>query len=237
MGEFLFIASTLWLMAAPSSQLDFSDPAQLPPPPADAPGFPSSGPAGMDVRAEFSTPPPGYGEVPFWWWTGDPLDKDRLLWQLEKLHAAGIPGVQVNYAHDPAMATYPAEPPIFSDQWWEVWRWMTEECRARGMGIGMSGYTVDWPGPDNLFHQIGITDGSLRGASLKHQAIRAEGPAPVSWKLPDGCVALTAYKTEGDTIASGSDVSLLTSIHDGMLEWTPPAGQWQSVAVAKESPE
>ena len=141
-SAFLFVTSALWAMAASSAPLDFSDPAQLPQPPADASGLPSSN-ANVDLKDGFAAPPPGYGEVPFWWWTGDPLDKDRLLWQLEKLHAAGIPGVQINYAHDPAMVTYPVEPPIFSDAWWEIWRWMTEECHKRGMGIGMSGYTID----------------------------------------------------------------------------------------------
>ena len=37
-------------------------------------GFPSRGPDG-DIRRGFVTAPPGYGEVPFWWWTGERLDK------------------------------------------------------------------------------------------------------------------------------------------------------------------
>jgi len=223
-------------MAALAAPLEFSAPDQLPPPPADASGFPSSN-ANMDVRAGFSTPPPGYGEVPFWWWTGDPLDKDRLLWQLEKLYAAGLPGVQVNYAHDAGMVTYPAEPPIFSDAWWEIWRWMTDECRKRGMGIGMSGYTIDWPGHDNLFYRIGITDGSLRGASLDPKTLRAEGRKPVSWTLPDGCITVTAFQMKDDAIVPGSDESLSPYVRDGQLEWTPPRGQWQVVAVMANSPE
>ncbi|MDR1525522.1 MAG: hypothetical protein LBS79_09775, partial [Tannerella sp.] len=34
---------------------------------------------------DFSTPPPGYGNVAFYWWLGDPLTKERLSWQLERL--------------------------------------------------------------------------------------------------------------------------------------------------------
>ena len=41
-------------------------------------GFPSRNPQ-LDALPGFQHPPPGYGEVPFWWWTGDPLDKERLL--------------------------------------------------------------------------------------------------------------------------------------------------------------
>ena len=236
MSAFLIVASALWSLAAPASPLDFSDPAKLAPPPADAPGFPSSDTA-LDARAGFETPPAGYGEVPFWWWTGDPLDKERLLWQLDKLHAAGIPGVQINYAHDPGMVTYPVEPPIFSDAWWEIWTWMAGECRKRGMGIGLSGYTIDWPGHDNLFYQIGVTDGSLRGAQLGKKTQRAEGGKPLSWKLPDDFVSVTAYQIRDNAIVPGSEVSLVSRISNGTLEWTPPAGDWQVVAVVSESPE
>ena len=236
MNVFLLIVSSLCTMAAPSARLEFSAPDQLQSPPVDAPGFPSSN-TRVDLRAGFSTPPPGYGEVPYWWWTGDPLDKDRLLWQLEKLHAAGIPGVQVNYAHDPGMVTYPVDPPIFSDKWWEIWRWMTGECRKRGMGIGLSGYTIDWPDHDNLFYQIGITDGSLRGAKLVQKTMQAEGQKPVSWALADDCITITAYQLKDNAIIPGSEVSLLSSLHNGKLEWIPPAGQWQVIAVIKNSSE
>ena len=236
MSAFLIIASTLSSLAAPASPLDFSDPATLAPPPADAAGFPSSD-VSVDAKEGFETPPPGYGEVPFWWWTGDPLDKDRLLWQLEKLHAAGIPGVQINYAHDPDMVTYPVEPPIFSDAWWEIWTWMAGGCRKRGMGIGLSGYTIDWPGHDNLFHQIGVTDGSLRGAQLDRKTQRAEGGKPFTWKLPEDFVSVTAYQMNDKAIVPGSEVSLVSRISGGNLEWTPPAGQWQVVAVIAVSPE
>jgi hypothetical protein len=35
-------------------------------------GYPSRDP-NLDALPGFQNPPPGYGEVPFWWWTGDPL--------------------------------------------------------------------------------------------------------------------------------------------------------------------
>ena len=48
------------------------------------------------LEEEFLNPPPGYGEVPFWWWTGDRLDKRRIAEQLRELHAKGVSGTQVN---------------------------------------------------------------------------------------------------------------------------------------------
>lgn len=212
------------------------DPARLASPPPGSPGFPSAD-ADVDPLAAFKNPPAGYGEVPFWWWTGDPLDRDRLLWQIEKLHAMNIPGVQINYAHDVAMATYPAEPPIFSEEWWNVWTWLAGECRKRDMGIGMSGYTIDWPGHDNLFYEIGVTDGSLRGADLDHKEKRVKGGEGLVWELPENTVALRAYRLEGDRIQPDSDTDLLPQVKEGRLEWTPPEGDWQVVAVHVHSPE
>ena len=46
------------------------------------PGFPDRSP-NMDVLPGFIHPPKGYGEVSFYWWLGDTLTHDRILWQLE----------------------------------------------------------------------------------------------------------------------------------------------------------
>ncbi|MCR5358441.1 MAG: hypothetical protein K6E55_00990 [Thermoguttaceae bacterium] len=109
------------------------------------------------LREQFKNPPAGYGEVPFWWWTGEKLDGDRLVSQLDELHQAGISGVQINYAHRDAAPwlTYPPDPEIFSDAWWAVYDRLAAACAERGMGIGVSGYTLDWQKtPGNLFSRI-----------------------------------------------------------------------------------
>ena len=72
----------------------------------NAPGYPSRE-ADLDALPGFQTPPPGYGEVPFWWWSGEDLDVDRLLNQVHALHEKGISGVQ-------GMA---------SQRWRRIWGW------------------------------------------------------------------------------------------------------------------
>ena len=54
---------------------------------AQAIGFPSRDPD-LDALPGFQQPPPGYGEVAFYWWLGDPLTKERLAWQLDQLGTA-----------------------------------------------------------------------------------------------------------------------------------------------------
>jgi len=162
----LFMIS--FLLCACVNDRDFSRPEKLSSPPSSAPGFPSRA-ADLDVWPGFQSPPAGYGEVPFWWWSGDPLDKDRLLWQIEELHKKGITGLQVNYIHQdtPGWPTYPAEPEIFSDEWWDMWTFAADECRKRNMGLGLSGYTLDWPKGDNLFNRIVYNNPEIRGREIQ----------------------------------------------------------------------
>jgi hypothetical protein len=53
----------------------------------------------LDVLPGFKSPPPGFGTVPFFWWLGDPLTRERLSWQLEQMEGMGVSGYQINYAH------------------------------------------------------------------------------------------------------------------------------------------
>ncbi len=65
------------------------------PVPTEALGFPSHD-SELDVLPGFRNPPPGYGEVAFYWWVGDPLTKERLRWQLDQLTGRRIMGLQIN---------------------------------------------------------------------------------------------------------------------------------------------
>lgn len=61
-----------------------------------------------------------YGIVPFYWWLGDKLTKERLSWQLDQLEGHHISGLQVNYAHSdqggPSWGlTCESDPPLFSE--------------------------------------------------------------------------------------------------------------------------
>ncbi len=134
-------------------------------------GFPQPD-AEKTLRADFKEPPPGYGEVPFWWWSGgDRLDKERLLEQIEELHKAGIPGVQVNYAHHrrDGWPTQDTDPTLFSDEWWDVFGFAARECAKRKMGISLSNYTLDFPERENLWKRVGICTPEMRATELSYE--------------------------------------------------------------------
>lgn len=123
-----------------------SDPAKTPPPPGGSIGFADRSPD-LDVLPGFRNPPPGFGIVPFYWWLGDTLTKERLAWQLEQMKGMGVSGYQINYAHSAKGGrsfglTYPSDPAIFSKEWWDLVGWFKDEAQKQGAGISLSDYTL-----------------------------------------------------------------------------------------------
>lgn len=192
-------------------------------------GLPSRDP-GLDVLPGFKNPPPGYGEVPYWWWTGGTLDVERMIGQLEQLHAKGISGVQVNYSHydSDGWLTDQDEPRIFSEAWWKVYAKVSEACARLGMGIGMSTYTIDWPrGAPNLFYTLFYSKPELHAIQLEsghRQRVRG-GEVATFAAEPDGC-AVHAYPVADGKVQRGG-VDLAPFVNDGKITWTAPDGEWE----------
>jgi len=149
MKHILTVLSAVLLVtfvAHTADALAFSNLANTPPPPAHAIGFPSRD-ANLDALSGFKNPLPGYGIVPFFWWLGDPLTKERLGWILEQMDGMGVSGYQINYAHSDKGGrswglTYPSDPPLFSEEWWKLTGWFMEQAKKQGAGISLSDYTL-----------------------------------------------------------------------------------------------
>jgi hypothetical protein len=219
------------LLSAPAigGDLGFGDPRSVPPPPAHAIGFPSRDPD-LDVRPGFQSPPPGYGEVAFYWWLPDPLTRERLQWQIDQLAGKGVCGLQINYAHSDEGGrswglTYPSDPPLFSEPWWDVVQWFLKSARKAGMSISLSDYTLGI-GQGWSVDEVLEENPSLRGATLEHSSRIVEGGREVGSSFPAGTLAVTAYPIGDDGVVSGPGIDLRGRVKDGGLEWTAPPGRW-----------
>ena len=114
----------------------------------------------FDVLPGFQPPPQGYGNVPFYWWSGDTLTRERLAAQLDILSESATDGFAVSYIHtDPTIdslfnkggyglygKTEPGAPGVFTKEWWDIWTWFSGECAKRGVATGLDDYTVGWIG-------------------------------------------------------------------------------------------
>ncbi|MDO4950092.1 MAG: glycosyl hydrolase [Bacteroidales bacterium] len=113
----------------------------------------------IDIRKGFANPPKGYGNVPFYWWSGDSLRLDRLNEQLEILADASTDGLCVSYNHTNAVVdtlinaaghgfcgrVQGGTPRVLSAQWRDIWNDFSEACAQKGIGLGMDDYVVAWP--------------------------------------------------------------------------------------------
>lgn len=198
--------------------------------------------ADMDVLPGFVKPPKGYGNVPFYWWSGDRLDKERLREQLDILSSSATDGFAVSYMHtDPEVDTLvnknghglygrtePGEPGVFTEEWWKIWNWFSGESASRGMGAGLDDYTMGWVGngyyPDELDTmsvfkgykgELNIDVYSVKGGTLFQQDVPADRISVVAW--PD--------KIELDQL-----------IENGKLVWQAPAGKEYKVYVISAKP-
>lgn len=123
-----------------------------------------------DFIKALTSPDRRYGEVPFYWWNGGKLEKERLSSQLQMLSEKGLKGVQINYAHINGGGedniphgghgrSIKGEPEQFSDEWWEMFRYAAKECERLGMTIGMGDYTIAWIGNGYFTDKVANTPG------------------------------------------------------------------------------
>ena len=146
----LLVWAHLTLVGVHAGDLGFSDPSKVPAMPPWAVGQANRAPD-LDALPGFQQPPPGFGNVPFYWWLGDPLTKERIGWQLEQMAGMAVSGIQINYAHSDKGGrswglTYPSEPALFSEDWWKLTNWFMREAKKQGAAISLSDYTLGWFG-------------------------------------------------------------------------------------------
>ena len=89
------------------------------------------------LRAAFAASPEApYRPITAWWWSGEKLDLDRLLWQLQQIADLGCGGVAVTGLafFGPSGGSVADDPPGFSDEWLALYRTILERCRELGLG-------------------------------------------------------------------------------------------------------
>ncbi len=189
-----------------------------------------------DVLPGFKNPPPGYGEVAFYWWVGgDPLTKERLEWQLDRLAHKGMSGLQINYAHSHTQGwpTYPTDPPLFSERWWDLVVWFEKEARKRGMAISLSDYTLG-VGKNSAFDEAIRKHPEITGNELASLTRDLKPGEMLSVKLNGDPLVVRAYPLT-DGRVRGEGVDLLGQVQQGTLTWQAPAESgWRVVAVWPE---
>ncbi|MGL4853284.1 MAG: glycosyl hydrolase [Phocaeicola sp.] len=182
------------------------------------------------LKAQFKNPPKGYGNVPFYWWNGDKLTKEKLKHELDILKKSPLDGFAVSYVHTHPQAdqqseykgtglygaTEPGRPGIFTQEWTDIWKWFSAECAKEGIGVGLDDYTFAWTGngyyPDEIRDlermqryqgRLITTQSELKGGEIYHQPASETRVSCMAWK-------------------KGSDAAPVQV----SSSWTAPQGEW-----------
>ncbi|HWS01443.1 MAG TPA: glycosyl hydrolase, partial [Prolixibacteraceae bacterium] len=201
------------------------------------PGFPDRSPY-MDVLPGFRTPPRGYGEVSFYWWIGDTLTQDRILWQLDQLKDKGITGLQINYCHtDKGGAsyglTYPSQPALFSEKWWKLFQWFLKEAKQRDMSVSLSDYTLGAAGQGWFVDEMLEENPKLHGTKLEARLFEVKGGMEFRSTLPADLLSAYAFPVVEGKPSVLKQLNLMPSVRNSDLVWKAPAGDWKIVVVYK----
>ena len=90
------------------------------------------------------------------------------------------------------------------------------------MGIGLSTYTLDWPGATNLFRQLFYAKPELNALKLNPPVRhRVKGGENVHLTSPENLVGARAYRVEGSGLRPGGckiGISKIDAIHDCALK-------------------
>ncbi len=200
------------------------------------PGYPDRN-SSFDVLPGFINPPKGYGEVPFFWWQGDTLTHERLLWELDQLKNKGISSLQINYSHlDSGGLTYglsnPSKPALFTDDWWKLFKWFAEEAKNRNMTVSLSDYTLG-VGQGFSMDQAINENPDINGSLLRYETKILTGKGVL--KMPSNLLNLTASKMKQDSsIIIQTRKDLLPRVKDNNLDYDFGDDTWRVIEVFSE---
>jgi putative transposon-encoded protein len=92
------------------------------------------------------------------------------------------------------------------------------------MGVGLSGYTIDWPNGKSLVSRMIYSDPEIQGREIRvaHKA-RVQSGNSVSLDVPQEVIGVRAYRLNGEAITPGG-TDLIPFIKDGHLDWTASTG-------------
>lgn len=185
-----------------------------------------------NILSEFKNPPVGYGQSPFYWWVGEKLNKDRIRWQLDQLQAKHLWGLVVSIHHTDkhVFNAYKSEPQQFSDEWWELLRWATDEASKRDMVLGFSDYTLHYPGEGWWVDEVIAEVPEATGRNLVYKKTKVNAGNSFSTELSETLLSVQAFPA--DKKKQLPSIDLLADTLNWKLTWTPQTGEWEVIEVS-----
>lgn len=175
----------------------------------------------------FSAPSAEFGPVPFWWWVGEEIDFERIVWQLDQLRAKGIRNAIISYNHHPDSTPNTGQPAVFSPVWWDLVRRTLDACRERDMCLSFQDYTLLNP----ILQEVGKANPDMAGGALEEVHWRGRLPATESIRLQvrGPIISARTYAVEDGTPQAASSLpATLKKTDSEDWIWKPERrdGEW-----------
>jgi hypothetical protein len=182
-----------------------------------------------EMLSLFREPPRDFAPIPFHFWNGEKVDRERLGWQLEQLCTQGIKGTIVSYMHRPDITLDPGDPEVFSEEWWELFAWFLQKSKSLGMIVGVQDYCIVTP----ILEALAAESPELKGASLHQVHVEATAGETARLELPAEAelLSLRAFSRTDQRLHNDGSLDLSHLLRDSSLEWIAPSGDWTVVAV------
>lgn len=168
------------------------------------------------LRQRFEAPERSFFPTPFWWWSGDPVEPERLRWQMERLNEGGVHNLMImNLApRAPLFAADEDDPAFMSERWWELLEGVCRDADELGMTLWM--YDQIGFSSANLQGDVLQADPAAAGQALKRLVAEADAGELVRLACPPSATPLAAAAVD----PSGTLVEV--PVADGAAEWSGP---------------
>jgi hypothetical protein len=164
-----------------------------------------------EVAGLFQDPPAKYGPSPLWGWQG-PVDEEVIRNDLNIMHELNFRSVNIEAGSRMAQ-TY------LSDGWFDLVRFAVEQARERDMNVwlidegkypsGFAGGLINREWPEYMMQGLDT-----------YERIRASGGEHVLRNhLPLQVFSAVAQNSEDRSL-------IVLDLSTGVLDWTPPEGEW-----------
>ncbi|WP_101789100.1 hypothetical protein [Nonomuraea indica] len=163
----------------------------------------------MNLFDVLRDPPASHSPAAIWWWSGEPLRRDRLRWQMERLVAGGVRNLVIlNLAPSgPLFGADADDPPFLSPAWWELLDQVCADAHELGAFL--------W-----FYDQLGFS-----GADLQARLVQENPDFAGQWLAADGSITRRGF----DYLSREACATLLDRVHG---EFERRVGHWFGSVIA-----
>jgi hypothetical protein len=143
------------------------------------------------LHAGFAKANPEFSPVPIWWWSGEALEIDRMIWQIDQLVAQGVyNAVILNLAPTgPMHGALSDAPHMLTDDWWGIW----DAICVHAQKVGMRFWFYDQIGFSGANYQAQLVAAYPQFAAEQLRSIAVEGSGELRVECPGGATPVAAY--------------------------------------------